>query len=389
MIEKRTIPIPPHLTKRYRGNVLALGAELKANFSLADGKNIRWYSGFGDLKDVDAYGVYWDAIKRALRKEKKAPQIIVHDAHPQFLSTQLAHELRATRLERAELVSVQHHHAHVAAAALLAQCSGRRLVGMACDGTGWGHDGTFWGCECFGGRLSDLKRVGHLANFPLPGADKVVSEPWRVAVALLYVAYGKKIFDFGIPWIKKKRKKIELVLRLLERGVRAPLASSAGRLFDGVAALCGLCLEQGSEAEAPRMLEQKAKGIDMRIVRPYRVVIRQGNDGAELQVSPIVRGIVQDLQDKVPVEKIAARFHAAFSIGVSRLCEATARQEKAHDVVLAGGVFFNAIVTRTVSARLAQRGLNVHVPEAAGIGDGVISLGQAVMGYVLGSSGSH
>ena len=94
-----------------------------------------------------------------------------------------------------------------------------------------------------------------------------------MAVALLYVAYGKKIFEFGIPWIKKRQKKIELVLRLLERGVRTPLASSAGRFFDGVAALCGLCLEQGSEAVAPRLLEQKASGIDMRIVRPYRVEI--------------------------------------------------------------------------------------------------------------------
>ncbi len=367
--------------------VLALGAELKGNYCLVKKNLARLHYGFEDLKTPRDYNKYKASIKNSLKVLKFKPQIIAHDLNPQFLSSRLAQELKKEIFKKSKILPVQHHYAHVVNGIAACKLDNRReVIGVACDGTGLGDDQRVWGFEFFICNLKKYTRVGHLDYIYLPGADMAVKEPWRVAVALLYKAYKDKIFTLNIPWLKKKKYEIGILLQMMKKGINSPLASSGGRLFDGVAALIGIHQQVEFQAQAAIALEKYARRVIDKEKQCYPFRIKRKKGTFVVDPDLMVRSIVKDLLKSSKKEIIAARFHNTFSQMIIDMCIKIRQVSSINNLVLSGGVFFNKIVRKKVQEGLAEKGFHVHYPPDILLGDSGLSLGQAVIAYVFGSS---
>ncbi|MDD5745785.1 MAG: hypothetical protein PHO30_00835, partial [Candidatus Omnitrophica bacterium] len=257
--------------------MVALGPELKANYCILTGTRAVVRGGFEDLKNPRQYTAYKKSLLSDIRRLKKLPVRIACDLNPVFFSSRLAQELHNTILSQGVLVPVQHHYAHVAAALAALSIGEKPVIGVACDGTGLGDNATVWGCEFILRKPDGFMRAGHLDPIALPGADRAVEQPWRVGVALLYQAFGAKFHELPVAWLKKKKYNVQFVREMIERKVNTPYASSAGRLFDGIAAITGLCLEADVEAQAARLLEKKAAAAAGKQGKRYRFRIHKKN----------------------------------------------------------------------------------------------------------------
>ncbi len=359
--------------------VLALGAELKANFCIIQGGTALLHFGYEDLKNPLSYEKYKKSLDRQLSNLSRKPQIIAHDLNPLFLSTRLAHELNSRRLRSSRITPVGHHYAHVAGALASLDILNKKVIGIACDGTGLGDDGKVWGCEFICYDKSGYRRTGHLNNIALPGADKAVLEPWRVGVALLYKAYGKKLLSLKLSWIKKKAYEINILIKMIEQHINTPFASSAGRLFDGVSGICGLCEKIGYEAQAAIALQKQAEKAASRQKRAYKFSINKKNGLFVINTDEMIRGIVEDLAKKKSIADIAACFHNTFSQMLIDMCVKIRISDRINDVVFSGGVFFNDIICKQVTEGLKEKKFNVYQPQALFLGDTGLSLGQAVI----------
>ncbi len=359
--------------------VLALGAELKANFCIMQGGTAFLHFGFEDLKNPFFYEKYKKCLGRQLSKLSRKPQVIAHDLNPVFFSTRLAYELNSRRLRSSRIIAVQHHYAHVAGALACLDILNKKVIGISCDGTGLGEDGKVWGCEfiCYDKR--GYRRAGHLNDIALPGADKAVLEPWRVGVALLYKVYGKKLLSLKLSWIKKKIYEINILIKMIQQSVNTPLASSAGRLFDGVSGICGLCEKIGYEAQAAIALQKQAEKALCRQKRAYKFSINKKNGFFVINTDEMIRGIVEDLTKNKSIADIACCFHNTFSQMLIDMCVKIRICDKINDVVFSGGVFFNDIITKKVTEGLKEKNFNVYKPQALFLGDTGLSLGQAVL----------
>ncbi len=216
--------------------MLACGAELKSTFCVARGRRAWVSHHVGDLKNVETLGSFAEGVAHFERLFAVAPEVVVHDLHPDYLSTTYA-----LAREGVEHVAVQHHHAHLAAC-LAEHGETGPAVGAIFDGTGLGTDGTVWGGEILVGDLRRFERAGHLWPVALPGGDAAAREPWRMACAWRAAADGDAR---PLPGVDPERWRA--VARMAETGTASPVTTSVGRLFDAVAALCGLRLEVSYE----------------------------------------------------------------------------------------------------------------------------------------------
>jgi len=284
--------------------------------------------------------------------------VVVHDLHPDYLSAAYAQE------RDGELIAVQHHHAHLAAT--LAEhgqpTPARSAVGAIFDGTGYGTDGTVWGGEWLCGDAAAVTRIGRLLPARLPGGERAIRQPWRMACAWLDLATGPR--PQRPPTLRDavSERDWAAVSELVATGFRAPLTSSMGRLFDGVAALCGIRPEVSYEGQAAIELEAAAAtaGGAAEIGSGYPVELVSEPAGFALDPRAAVRGVIADLAAAVPVPVVAARFHAAIASGTVAACRRACAERETDTVVLAGGV-------------------RVLVPERLPIGDGGIAYGQAAV----------
>ncbi len=234
--------------------ILAVGGHLKNTFCITRGTNAFLSQHIGDLETLETLEYFERSIEHFKMILQVEPEGLACDLHPGFLSTHYAEELardHALPLER-----VQHHHAHLAAV-LADNRLPEPAVGIICDGTGFGADGTIWGCELLVGDAAACERAGHLRTIRLPGGEAAIREPWRLAAAWLQEACGPGFADdLAIPFTKQlDRDAWRTLAEMMERGINAPVASSAGRLFDAVAALIGLYQRVEYEAQAPMKLE--------------------------------------------------------------------------------------------------------------------------------------
>ncbi|MCK4994837.1 MAG: carbamoyltransferase HypF [Candidatus Omnitrophica bacterium] len=359
--------------------VLALGAELKANFCIIQGRTAFLYSGFDDLKNPFFFNKYKKSLDTQLKKLSRKPQLIAHDLNSSFFSTRLAKELKEKSLKSSRIAPIQHHYAHVGGALASLDILDKTVIGISCDGTGLGDDGKVWGCEFIVYEKKDYNRQGHLNEIALPGSDKAVHEPWRVGVALLYKVYGRKLLSLKLPWIKNKKYIINILIDMIERDVNTPLATSAGRLFDGVAGICGLCFKIKYEAQGAITLQKYAQKAILRQRGSYEFSIKKENGLFVINTDEMIRAIVDDLVKKKSIDDIAACFHNTFSQMLITMCVKIGSRDKINNVVLSGGVFFNEIISKQVTAGLNKREFNVHIPEKLFLGDTGLSLGQAVI----------
>ncbi|HEY5195020.1 MAG TPA: carbamoyltransferase HypF [Solirubrobacteraceae bacterium] len=366
--------------------LLSCGAELKSTFCVARGERAWVSHHIGDLKNYETLRSFGEGVAHFERLFAVTPEVIAYDLHPDYLSTGHALERAAAGEasdERSEpeaglaLVGVQHHHAHLAAC-LAEHGELGPAVGAVFDGSGYGTDGTVWGGELLVGDLRDFERVGHLRAVRLPGADRAVREPWRVACAWLEQACGdadeipplpSTLADSVAP------DRWETIARLALSEL-APIATSAGRLFDAVAALCGVRATVTYEGQAAIELEG---AVDHAERGEYAIALESRGGALELDPRAAVSAIVHERTVGVPIGAVAARFHTGLARGTARACEQIAGDRGLSTVVLSGGVFQNRVLLERTIAELEQAGLRVLIPERLPPGDGGISYGQAAV----------
>lgn len=360
------VPRPLRLPWALRRPVLGCGAALKNTFCLARGQYATLSHHIGDLENARTHGSYADGIAHLERLLGITPELVAHDLHPDYLSTAYALEQ-----DGVETVGVQHHHAHIASC-LAEHGVQQAVIGVAFDGLGYGDDGTLWGGEILVADLGAYARVGHLEAVPMPGGAAAVREPWRMALSYLDRLGG----DLPVlPLVGRQAQRWRPVREAARRGVNAPLTSSAGRLFDAVAALLDLRDEVTYEGQAAVELEQAAERGD---VTGYPARVDEAPVLA-LRGVDLVRGVVADRLDGVPVPLVAARFHAGLADLAVNACALVRERHGLDTVALSGGVFQNTLLlTRTVD-RLSALGFRVLTHSQVPPNDGGISLGQVAV----------
>ncbi|GHO97344.1 carbamoyltransferase [Reticulibacter mediterranei] len=349
--------------------LLACGGHLKNTFCLGKGRQAFVSHHIGDLENLETLTSFREGIEHFQRLFDITPQAVAYDLHPEYLATKYA--LDTSSIPRK--IGVQHHHAHIASVLAEHGLQGP-VIGVAADGTGWGTDGAIWGCEIMVADLRDFERAAHLAYVPLPGGEQAIHQPWRMAATYLAQVYGDDFLALDIPFVQQlERTKWRLLAQMMERGINSPLTSSLGRLFDAVAALLGIRRQVVYEGQAAIEMEVLAETDD---VDSYPFAIHSGSKPALLDVAPLIRAIVNDLQQKIPISRIAGRFHCSLAEMFVQACMQVGAQTGLRVVTLSGGVFQNRLLLELLVARLKVLGLQVYINRRVPPNDGGISLGQ-------------
>ncbi len=367
------VPDPVRLSLFVEG-IAACGAELKGSFCIGKGREGILSQHIGDLKNPETWEFYTEAFDRFRRLFRFTPRLAACDTHPDYLSTRFAEGLGV------ELVKVQHHHAHIASC-MAENGYTDKTIGVSMDGTGLGDDGAIWGGEFLICDLEGYDRAAHLRYLPLPGGDAAVLQPWRMAVGMLYSLYGKSALDMDLPFLKRRAPAdLELLTAAIEKRVNTPLTSSAGRLFDGIAALTGLVTNAVFDAEAPMRLEAA-------------VVPESGSysytGGEEIGVLPIVEQVVAEVRAGVSTGIIAARFHNTFVNIIADTVTALGKSTGIKAVALSGGVFQNRYVLAKSEELLESAGFKVLSHTKVPANDGGIALGQLAVAAAFSENGGR
>ncbi len=367
-------PLPLSLPSRTPVPVLAVGPHLKNTFTLAQEGTAYVSQHIGDLEDLETLEHFTQALDAYRRLFAVTPRVAVRDLHPGYLSTRLAEEL-AEELGLERVLTVQHHHAHVAAVAAEYGVT-RPVVGVAYDGTGYGDDGNVWGAEVLVADAHDYARVGQLRYAPLPGGDLAVREGWRAAAG--YLSLEPDLAPaFALAFTAVPETARAMAAQQIESGLNAPLASSMGRLFDAAAAVLGVRRTSRYEGQAAMELEALA---GRRTARALPFPIGDGPEGRwVLDPLPLLAALGERRAAGRDVPTLAAQFHESVAAATAALAERACAACGTDTVALGGGVFQNARLLASLARRLRSRRLVVLVPRRLSPNDGAISYGQAVV----------
>ncbi len=353
--------------------MLACGAELKSTFCVASGSRAWVSQHIGDLRNWETLRSFREGIDHFQALFAVEPEVVAHDLHPDYLSTGYA-----LAREGVELVAVQHHHAHLAA--VLAEHGERgRAIGAIYDGSGLGSDGTVWGGELLLGDLTHAERIGHLHPVRLPGGDAAVREPWRMACAWLLAAFDGEAPLPASMVGRVDSERWEQVAEIARRGTSSPMTSSVGRLFDAVAALCGIRMTARDEGRAAIELEAAATCAPASGRSAYPLPVLEDRQMLQLDARDTVRAIVEDLAAGTSPAAVSSRFHNGLADATARALSLLAQREGVGTVVLSGGVFQNRLLLERCTTRLADADLRVLIPRELPPNDGAISYGQAAV----------
>ncbi len=352
--------------------VLAVGGELKGAVCLTRGADAFLSPHIGDLQNAATFDAFRETIDHLASILEIRPQVCAHDLHPDYLSTGYATELALPG------IAVQHHHAHMASCMAEHRLEGE-VIGVIFDGTGLGPDGTVWGGEFLSGGYTGFRRLGHFRQVPLPGGDAAVREPYRMALAHLFELYGAALFDLPLPVLETvPAGDRPLFLTMLERRLNAPLTSSCGRLFDGVASLLGLRTTVSHDAQAAMELEALAEGGNPELP-PYPFEIVEENGCRVIDFRPAIQRVVDALLAGLATADIARRFHGTVALASAELCRRIGDDTGLNRVVLSGGAFQNRLLAEGVCELLEARGFQVFTHRLVPPNDGGLALGQAVI----------
>jgi hydrogenase maturation protein HypF len=343
--------------------ILAVGGELKSTVCLLHDTDAILSEHLGDLTRPETFRHFVRAIDQLKDLCGFEPALVACDLHPQYLATEYARRLGLP------VIAVQHHHAHIAGVMAEWGAVGP-VVGLSCDGTGYGSDGAVWGCEVLLCERGDVERIGHLEYFPLVGGDRAALETWRPAAALLRAA-GEDTWREPIP--AGDRRALE---QQIAGGVSAPLTSSLGRVFDAVSFLLGLCSFNRHEAEAAMALELAA-ATEPPAVEPFAFDIADTSAGLQLSLLPTIRDIVVARRRGDRIASIAARFHETVAQMLAAAAGQACDKRGVTKVAVSGGCFANRrLLTRLVDL-LEADGRQVLYHRQIPPGDGGLALGQA------------
>ena len=364
------VPYPQRVPDglRIKDSVLAFGAELKDTVSIYKNGYVVTSQFLGDQDEYGNRLYFEEAVRHLTTLFGVRPACVVSDLHPDFHTTRRARDLGVPHYR------VQHHHAHVLAALLEhGVAPGTKVLGVSWDGYGYGSDGTAWGAEFLVADYLGFERYAHFEAVPLPGGDLAAKQPWRMALAYLAKAGFSELPRMG-SLAGVDPKLVRGVLEMIARGVRSPLASSCGRLFDAVSALAGLApLENEFEAEAAMRLESAAAP---RIQSAYPFEIRASDCPQRICFNRMIRRIVSDVRRRVSPAVISARFHQTLADVVTDVAVRAKKGRGIDTIVLCGGVFLNVKLLTSASQALKRRGFRVLRPVAYSPNDESISVGQ-------------
>jgi len=368
-------PAPLTLPIRTPRPLLAVGAQLKHTFTLAEGATAITSAHNGDLENSAAHDAFTESLDRLSRTHAITPEYAAHDLHPGYLSTGYAH-----RFPESRRIAVQHHHAHIASCAAEHSLTGD-VIGVAYDGLGLGDDGTLWGGEIMVADLTGYTRLGRFARAPLPGGAAAVTHPARMALGYLtgLEALGSPQFDADL--VKRFAERLDphevaVTLRMIARRVNSPVASSAGRLFDAAAALLGLRDTVSFEGEAAIALEHEA-GSTSALPLPWRLARVDGLWVYDPQ--PTFAALLDAAALGAPATALAAAFHETVAEVTVALVGKAAAIVGDKPVCLSGGVWQNRRLTETTIAGLESAGFDVFINQRVPCNDGGISYGQAAI----------
>jgi hydrogenase maturation protein HypF len=351
--------------------LLACGAELKNTFCLARGRRAWVSHHIGDLENYETLRSFTNGIEHFGALFAVEPEVVAHDLHPEYLSTKYALDL-----DGVELIGVQHHHAHLAACLAEHDATGHAL-GAIFDGTGYGLDGTVWGGEFLLGDLSSFRRVGSLLPVALPGGERAIRQPWRMACSWLSCALAREpALPSTLAGRVDARAWAQVHRLAAGGGPAAPATTSIGRLFDAIAALAGIRVEINYEGQAAIELEA---ACDPGERSSYPIAVHAADDPLVIDPRETIRAVVADVASGESAGVIARRFHRTIARATVEACVALAGAHGTETVVLSGGVFQSRLLLESVSEALAGAGLRVLVPERLPVNDGGIAYGQAAV----------
>ncbi|MCX7708297.1 MAG: carbamoyltransferase HypF [Clostridia bacterium] len=354
--------------------ILACGGELKNTFCIVKNGRAFMSHHIGDLENLETLKSFEDGIAHFQNIFTVKPEIVVHDAHPEYLSTKYARNL-----EEVTLISVQHHRAHVAAC-MAENGVDQPVIGIAFDGTGYGDDGCIWGGEFFTGDYSGFNREAALRYIPLPGGELSIKEPWRMAFSYLYQCFGDAALETPVDFIKAIGPlKLQMVKHQIDRSINSPLTSSMGRLFDAVSALLGLCSVITYEGEAAIKLE---KVCDLNSALWYPCEIRELESGLlEINTGDIIKAVITDILNRADVSSISGRFHRTVVNIIIEVCKKLREKRGINAAALSGGVFQNRVLLEWAVDALEKEGFTVYTHSNVPANDGGLALGQAAIGW--------
>ena len=387
-------PRPIPLRKSYP-EVLALGPQIKGTVCILKRNSAFLSPHIGDLETPEARDFLHESISLMERITECRPLLIACDLHPEYYTSRVARQM-----EGRKIVAVQHHHAHIVSCMAENRLAGE-VIGLAMDGTGYGPDGQVWGGEFLAANEKGFARRGHLRYIPLPGGEKAIREPWRMAASLLREACGAE-------WMETARRlglspDVQLtpsgggeetagealagLERAMDSRINTPRTSSLGRVFDGVAALLGLRRRVSFEGQAAMELESLARGrTDLQL--PFAIGEecavesplhpQEQNRGLILDLTPAVRAITEALLDGRPRAEIALAFHNLLPTALTAMAERIREETGLNRVVLSGGCFQNRLLFAGTLSSLREAGFETFHHRLVPTNDGGISLGQAV-----------
>jgi len=358
------VPRPVDLKLNAEG-ILAVGAEQKNTFCIGKGNQAIMSQHIGDMKNQAVNDFFRETIHRFSSLFRFKPLIIACDLHPDYSSTLYAEALQMEM--EIPLVRIQHHHAHIASC-LAEYGIDEQVIGVSFDGTGFGTDGNIWGSEFLIADSEKFTRFAHFDYIPMPGGDKAVSEPWRMAFSYLFRYFGDDLDYKSIPLFRSiGDNELSLVREMIIKKINSPLSSGAGRLFDAFSALLGLCAEESFDSEAPMRLES---AIDSETNDYYPFIAAE-----KIIFSDTFQALLEDMpRRKIPV--ITARLHNTVAHVILEISRQIRTNTSINKVVLSGGVFQNKYLLEKTSALLRKEKFRVFTNHLVPVNDGGISLGQ-------------
>lgn len=367
------VSLPIFIPFSTKGVILSLGAQEKNTFALAFKNKIILSQHLGDLDDFKSISHFERTLNDFLDLYRLRPEFLVFDLHPRYETTRWG--LSFCERKGLPYLQLQHHAAHIysvlAERGIFAEERNEEVLGIAFDGTGYGLDGTIWGCEFLRIKGTHFERVFSLRPFRLLGGEKAVKDTRRVALSLLFEIYGEEALNLSHPLLQSfKKVEIELLYQAWLKGINAPLCSSCGRLFDAVSALLGVCYYNTYSGEAPMRLESLYQE-NCQSILPFTLKENFYLDWEEL---------IRELVEKRPSPEIGA---SAFIKGLARAVLEVAELFSIERVALSGGVFMNGPLLLETKGLLEKRGFQILLNEKVPPNDGGISLGQAYYGALV------
>jgi hydrogenase maturation protein HypF len=378
------VPTPILIEESCRQDIYAAGGDLKNTFCFGKQNQLICSEHIGDLEDAEVYHHYINSIEHLRKLFEVEPKVVACDLHPGYLSTQ-----HALSLSNLKIIQIQHHWAHIASV-MAEHGLDEPVIGLSCDGTGYGTDEAIWGCECLIASLEGFERFGHLAYYTLAGADLASKEAIRPVLGLLKKTYSNDFnlqkFRWLLDQIEPDANKQQVISEQLDKRINAVETSSLGRVFDAIAAMLGLGSYNHFEAQLPMALEAIiADGIE-----EYYDFELKSIPGKPLQLdlSKMIVQLITDIQKEISSGVISAKFHNTLADALFQTAKTARESKKLNTVALSGGVFCNRYLTNRVIKLLNKNSFSVSFNRDIPSNDGGISLGQAAIAAKLTNSES-